>query len=108
MKFLSMRELRTATGEIKDILADDGKIIVTSSGKPAAFMVAIDEDSFEDVLDDWRRMAELRALRRLQDHVILEKLTEAEQEANDPNTVWLSHDEVFGKMRRKYGYTIQS
>jgi len=66
LKFLSMRELRTATGEIKDILSDNGKIVVTNNGKPAAFMVAVDENSLEETLEDWRRVVSLRALRDLQ------------------------------------------
>jgi hypothetical protein len=33
---------------------------------------------------------------------------EAETEANDPNTKWLSHDDVFGPLREKYGYEVQS
>ena len=61
-----MRELRTSTGEIKEILTGDGKIVVTVGGKPAAFMVAIDEESFEQTLDDWRQVRGLRAFRELQ------------------------------------------
>jgi len=38
------------------------------------------------------------------DRRILEKLAEAEKEASDPNAKWLSHDEVFSKIREKYGY----
>ncbi|MCL2579550.1 MAG: type II toxin-antitoxin system RelB/DinJ family antitoxin [Oscillospiraceae bacterium] len=34
----------------------------------------------------------------LSDQIILKKLAEAEKEAADPNTQWLSHDEVFGKL----------
>ena len=37
---------------------------------------------------------------------IIAKLIESEQEANDPNTKWLSHDEVFRPLREKYGYEI--
>ena len=66
MRFLSMRELRTSTGEIKEILTGDGKIVVTAGGKPAAFMVAIDEESFEQTLEDWRQVRGLRAFRELQ------------------------------------------
>ena len=66
MKFLSLRELRTATGEIKGILANNGKIIVTSNGKPTAFMVAINENSLEETLGDWKQVTALRALRNLQ------------------------------------------
>ena len=42
----------------------------------------------------------------LADHIILEKLAEAEKEADDPNTNWLSRDEVFGRIREKYGYEV--
>jgi addiction module RelB/DinJ family antitoxin len=42
----------------------------------------------------------------LNDKVIISKLVEAEKEADDPNTSWLSHDEVFGKIRKKYGYEV--
>jgi len=42
----------------------------------------------------------------LTDKMILGKLDEAEKEANNPSTVWLSHDEVFGKIREKHGYEV--
>ena len=35
--------------------------------------------------------------------VIREKLDEAQQEANGPDAQYLSHDEVFGGIREKYG-----
>jgi DNA-damage-inducible protein J len=34
---------------------------------------------------------------------VLERLKEREQMANDPNTEWLTVDEVMGKFRDKYG-----
>ena len=40
----------------------------------------------------------------LTDQMILEKLTEAEREAANPDTQWLSHDDVFGKIRERYDY----
>ena len=42
----------------------------------------------------------------LSDKVILEKLAEAEREAADPNTVLISHDEVFEKFRKQYSYEV--
>ena len=45
---------------------------------------------------------ELATSQYISDKVILEKLSEAEAQAADPNTVWLSHDEVFNKIREKY------
>ena len=42
----------------------------------------------------------------LTDQMILGKLAEAEKEAADPNTKWLSHDEVFIKIREKHDYEV--
>jgi antitoxin component of RelBE/YafQ-DinJ toxin-antitoxin module len=47
---------------------------------------------------------EMATSRYLSDQEIAAKLIEAETEANDSNTKWLSHDEVFGPLREKYGY----
>jgi hypothetical protein len=46
MKFLSIRELRANTGQLKEMLSGDGKIILTTNGKPAALMIEVNEDSF--------------------------------------------------------------
>ena len=43
----------------------------------------------------------------LSDQETIAKLVESEREANDPDTRWLSHDEVFGPLREKYGYEVQ-
>ena len=40
------------------------------------------------------------------DQLILEKLAVAEIEANNLNTKWLNHDEVFTKFREKYSYEV--
>jgi len=66
MRFLSLRELRTETGKVKEILSKDNKIVLTSNGKPVAFMIATDEASFEETLDDIRRVRGMSALRSLQ------------------------------------------
>jgi antitoxin (DNA-binding transcriptional repressor) of toxin-antitoxin stability system len=68
MKFISIRELRSSTAQIKEMLADGGKIVLTVNGKPSALMIEIDEDSFEDVLDDLRATRSRRAIRQLQEH----------------------------------------
>ena len=49
---------------------------------------------------------ELVTTQYLTDRMILTKLAEAEQQARDPNTKWLNHDEVFGEIREKLGYEI--
>ena len=42
----------------------------------------------------------------LADQIILTKLAEAEKEAADPNTKWFTQDEVFGPIRKRFGYEI--
>ena len=49
---------------------------------------------------------EMATTQYVADQMIIGKLVEAEKEANNPNTTWLSHDDVFGKIREKYGYEI--
>ena len=93
-----------------------------------AITVRIDDEvkkQAESVLDDIGMnmtaffLASLKALIRekripfamvttqyLTDQGILSKLAEAEKEAESPNTEWLSHDEVFNKIREKYGYEV--
>ena len=74
MKFLSIRELRSSTARIRDMLSDDGKIVLTTNGKPAAIMIEVDEDSFEDVLDDLRASRSRRAIRLLQEQAVKQGL----------------------------------
>ena len=66
LNFLSFRELRTSTAKINEMLIDNGKIVVTINGKPSAFMIAVDESTLEETLNDWRQVQALRALRNLQ------------------------------------------
>jgi antitoxin (DNA-binding transcriptional repressor) of toxin-antitoxin stability system len=42
------------------------KAVVTSHGKPIAMLIPIDEDSFEDTLEQVNRLEALRSLRTLQ------------------------------------------
>ena len=44
----------------------------------------------------------------LVDKEIVASLMEAEQEANDPNTKWMSHEEVFGSLREKHNYEVHN
>ena len=50
MNFVSFRELRSSTGKINEMLADDGKIVVTNKGKPAAIMLKVNETDIEETL----------------------------------------------------------
>lgn len=50
MKFYSVRDLRTESKRMWDNLSSGTEIIITNNGKPAALMIDINEDNFEDTL----------------------------------------------------------
>ena len=94
MKFLSIRELQQQGSGIKDILGNDGRIVITSNGKPIGFTVGVDEDSLEEVLDDWKKVRQLRHLR-----FIDRKLDESERLAADLNAEWINEDDFWAETK---------
>ena len=86
-KFLSIRELQQQGSGIKDLLSKDGKIIITNNGKPIGFTVGVDEDSIEEVFNDWKRIKQLRHLRYID-----RKLDESEAVAADANAEWIDEE----------------
>ena len=87
MKFLSIQELRQPGCGIQDILGKDGRIVITSNGKPIGFTVGVDEDSFEETLDDWKRVRRLKHLR-----FIDKRLDAAEKAAADVHAEWIEEE----------------
>ena len=49
MKFIAMRDLKINASGVLDKL-DDGDVVVTRKGKPAAAMIRLDEDLLEDFI----------------------------------------------------------
>lgn len=92
MKFLSIRELQQKGSGIKDILDDDGKIVITSNGKPIGFTVGVSEDTFEEIIEDWKKIKQLRHLR-----FIDRKLDESETIAAGKNAVWIEDDDFWSE-----------
>jgi len=90
MKFLSVRELQQQGSGIKDYLCNDGRIVITSNGKPIGFTIGVDEDSLEEILEDWKRVRQQRRLR-----YINAKLDESERLAGDTNAIWISDEEFW-------------
>lgn len=50
MKFYSIRDLRTESKNLWEQLAANEEVVITNNGKPAALMIEIDEEHFEEVL----------------------------------------------------------
>jgi len=92
MRFLSIRELQQQGSGIKDILDGDGRIVITSNGKPIGLTVGVNESSFEEVLEDWKRVRLLRHRR-----FIDKKLDESERIAADINAEWIDEDDFWAE-----------
>ena len=100
MNFLSFGELQNSVCKINEMLTDNGRIVVTNNGKPAAFMVAVDELSLEETLNDWHQIRGMRSLRKLQEHAernglaemtwdeINSEIAEARKEKQERNAQW--------------------
>ena len=82
-------DLRNKYPEIeKLVLQEDEAVYLTKNGYGS--MVVMSLEKYTKLMSD----AEYNAY-------IETALAEAEQEAQDPNTKYLTHEEVFGKLRRK-------
>jgi len=90
LKFLSIRELQQQGSSIKEILDDDGRIVITSNGKPIGLAVGVNESTFEDVLEDWKWAKLNRHLR-----FIDRKLDESAKLSADPNAHWIDEDDFW-------------
>ena len=66
MRFLSIREFRASTAQIKGILPSEN-IVLTSNGKPVALIVGVNESNFESTLEDLRIAKARRTIREIQD-----------------------------------------
>jgi len=82
------RDLRNNFPEIAELVDNHNQVIITRNGNPA--MVLLN-------MKDYAEYEEFVHMR-----YVLEELKKAEEEAADPNTKWLTHDEVFNALRSKY------
>lgn len=55
MNFYTVRDLRTETKAMFETLDAGNDIIITNNGKPAALMMDIDQDNFEEVIQAVRQ-----------------------------------------------------
>lgn len=84
-----VRDLRNNYPELADIVKRHDHVIITNNGKSESVLIGF---------EDFKKYEEFLHIRYVE-----EKLAEAEAQASDPNTQWLSHHEVWDKMTAKYG-----
>jgi antitoxin (DNA-binding transcriptional repressor) of toxin-antitoxin stability system len=65
MTFISIRDMRTRPGEVWQQLQVEGDLIVTSSGRPFALMIATEGDDVEELLLALRQARAQLAVSRL-------------------------------------------
>ena len=98
-----MSQTKAITVRVDDAVKKQAEIMLGDIGmNMTTYLVS----SIKALVREKKVPFELATTQHLADKIILEKLIEAEKEAADPNTTWLSHDETFGKIREKYGYEI--
>ena len=84
MSFVSIRDMRTRPGKIWKQLQEEGDLIVTSSGRPFALMIAAEGEEVEQLLLALRRAKAQLAVSHMRAQAAqtgLNRMTEAEIEA---------------------------
>jgi len=66
MKFISVRDFRSKSGEVWKNLAKDSDYVVTNHGKPAALLTRLDESNYDDTITAIRQTRLLRSITALQ------------------------------------------
>ena len=90
-------DLRNKYPEIEElVLRDDEAVYLTKNGYGSMVVMSLEKYSqIIEQLEVDRQIAE-----KFGDINIEKELEEAEEEANNPNTEYYSHEEVFGSLRK--------
>ena len=82
------RDLRNNYAELAGIVKNHDQVIITNNGKGESVLIGIDE------------YAEYE--KYLHERYVTEELSKAKAQANDPNTQWKNHNDVWGNLKIKY------
>ena len=65
MDFLSVMELRASSRNIWQKLSQDGKMVITNNGKPAALLLDLSNEDLEETLLTLQQVKAMRLLNRM-------------------------------------------
>lgn len=82
------RDLRNNYAEIASIVKEHDQVIITNNGKGEAVLIGIEE------YEEYEKYMHRR--------YVAEELEKAKKQADNPNTQWESHDDVWKRLRAKY------
>jgi PHD/YefM family antitoxin component YafN of YafNO toxin-antitoxin module len=68
MDFLSVREFRASTRNIWQKLSEDGKMVITNNGKPAALLLDISNEDLEETLLTLRQVKAMRLFNQMRSY----------------------------------------
>ena len=92
MKFVSLRDFRTRTSDIRKDLSTQHEIVLTANGRPIAILAQVDEDDFEE---------RLKALRRSRARALLDRV-QAKAKARGVDKLTMKQiDAIVAKTRRE-------
>lgn len=80
MGFVSIRDMRTRPGEVWQQLAEQGDLIVTSSGRPFALMIAAEGEDIEQLLLALRQAKAQLAVTRMRAQAAAKGLDQLSEE----------------------------
>jgi antitoxin (DNA-binding transcriptional repressor) of toxin-antitoxin stability system len=66
MKFVSVRDLRSKSGQLWKELPEEREMVITSNGRPIAILSAISESNLEESLEAFRQARAVKAVASLQ------------------------------------------
>jgi antitoxin (DNA-binding transcriptional repressor) of toxin-antitoxin stability system len=67
MKFVSVRDFRTASAAIWKRLPVEREMIVTNNGKPIALLTPLNDETLEDTVAAVRRAKAINAVKKMQE-----------------------------------------
>jgi prevent-host-death family protein len=82
------RDLRNNYAELARLVKDRDQVIITNNGKGEAVLIGIEE------------YAEYE--KYLHERYVAQELAKARAQADDPDTQWSSHEDVWRRLRAKY------
>jgi antitoxin (DNA-binding transcriptional repressor) of toxin-antitoxin stability system len=67
MKFVSVRDFRTASSSIWKKLPDEREMIITNNGRPIALLTPLTDETLEDTISAVRRAKAINAVKKMQE-----------------------------------------
>jgi PHD/YefM family antitoxin component YafN of YafNO toxin-antitoxin module len=83
MEFVPIRDLCASPRKVTAQLKREGRLVITSNGRPSAIMLDVDASSFEETLLDLRGLIAKRALRELQSESVASGVSKMTMEEID-------------------------